>query len=246
MIRYRAFLNSDPPRLAEIWRACAGRGGLAQPVSTAMIELLVLAKQYFDREGVILALDDERPVGFAHAGFGPNETETDIATDLGVTLLVLTVPHPQQDAIAEQLLARSEAYLRGRGAKVLYAGGIRPLNPFYWGLYGGSEPPGVPDSDRESQALFRARLSRNRSRRRAPSRPDRFPPRGGSAADANSPRDGYRSDHRSAGRVVVGRLRNESVRSDPIPPLRTAIPNPLHRPRSGAWNRSRRAAACAR
>ncbi len=155
MIHYRTFLNGDPPRLAEIWRGCAGRGGLAQPVSTAMIEQLVLAKQYFDREGLILAFDDERPIGFAHAGFGPNEIESALSTDLGVTLLVLVVAHPEQEAIAARLLELCEEYLRRRGAKVLYGGGIRPLNPFYWGLYGGSEPPGVLDSDSESQALFR-------------------------------------------------------------------------------------------
>jgi GNAT superfamily N-acetyltransferase len=160
VIHYRAFLNGDPPRLAEIWRGCAGRGGLAQPISTAMIEQIVLAKQYFDREGVVLAFDDDRPIGFAHAGFGPNETETSLSTDLGVTLLVLVVPHPDQQAVSARLLERSEEYLRRRGAKVLYGGGIRPLNPFYWGLYGGSEPPGVLDSDGESQALFTAHAYR--------------------------------------------------------------------------------------
>ncbi len=122
-----------------------------------MIEQLVLAKTYFDREGLIVALDDDRPVGFVHAGFGPNQAESCLDYDLGVTSLLLVVAHLEQAAIMGELLTRSEAYLRSRGAKVLYGGGIRPLNPFYWGLYGGSELPGVLDSDADLQALFRSR-----------------------------------------------------------------------------------------
>ena len=157
MIRYRCFLNDDPPRLAEVWRGCAARPGLAQPISAAMIELLVLAKPYFDREGLILALDGEQPIGFVHAGFGPSEDESRLSTEMGVTVLLLTIAHPDEAAIGAELLARSEEYLHRRGAKVLYGGGIQPLNPFYCGLYGGSELPGILDSEPQTQDLFRAR-----------------------------------------------------------------------------------------
>ncbi len=141
--------------MAEIWRGCAGRPGLAQPISVATLDLLVLSKPYFDREGLILALDDERPVGFAHAGFGPNEDESGLSRELGVIVLLLVVSHPEEAAIRAGLLAQSEGYLRRRGAKVLYGGGIRPLDPFYCGLYGGSELPGILDSEPDTQAVFR-------------------------------------------------------------------------------------------
>jgi GNAT superfamily N-acetyltransferase len=120
-----------------------------------MLDLLVLSKPYFDREGLILALDDGRPIGFAHAGFGPNEHETRLSTEMGVTVLLLTINHPEEAAIGAELLARSEDYLRRRGAKILYGGGIRPLNPFYVGLYGGSELPGIFDSEPQTQTLLR-------------------------------------------------------------------------------------------
>jgi GNAT superfamily N-acetyltransferase len=120
-----------------------------------MLDLLVLSKPYFDREGLILALDDGRPIGFAHAGFGPNEDETRLSTEMGVTVLLLTINHPEEAAIGAELLARSEDYLRRRGAKVLYGGGIKPLNPFYVGLYGGSELPGIFDSEPQTQTLLR-------------------------------------------------------------------------------------------
>jgi GNAT superfamily N-acetyltransferase len=129
--------------------------GLAQPMSANMLESYVLWKPYFDREGVILAVDDDRPVGFVHAGFGPDEDQSSLSTQLGVTCLLMTYPHPQRERIARELLACSEKYLREHGAKVLYGGCIRPLDPFYLGLYGGSELPGILVSDELGQEAFR-------------------------------------------------------------------------------------------
>ena len=40
---------------------------------------------------------------------------------------------------------------------MIYGGGIRPLNAFYFGLYGGSEMPGVLETDRVAQAAYLAR-----------------------------------------------------------------------------------------
>jgi ribosomal protein S18 acetylase RimI-like enzyme len=63
-----------------------------------------------------------------------------------VTCLILVRPEARRQGIGGELLARSERYLRQSGAGVLYAGPIHPLNPFYLGLYGGSELPGVLDT----------------------------------------------------------------------------------------------------
>ena len=82
-----------------------------------------------------------------HAGFGANEEETAIDTDVGTTYQLMLNAEHRNPTLADELLARSEAYLRERGAKVIYAGGIRPLNGFYLGLYGGSELPGVLVTD---------------------------------------------------------------------------------------------------
>jgi ribosomal protein S18 acetylase RimI-like enzyme len=98
---------------------------------------------HFDREGLIVATKDGLPVGFVHAGFGPDETGNAIDTTLGTTHMLMLRAGHEDVSLAEDLLAASEEYLRGRGAKVLYAGGIKPLNSFYLGLYGGSEIPGV-------------------------------------------------------------------------------------------------------
>lgn len=126
-------------------------------MSTALLDQLVLSKPYFENEGLILALDDDRPVGFVHAGFGPSEDQTGLSREHGVTCMLIVRPDYRRMGIGQELLARSEAYLRSRGAKVLYAGGVRPHNPFYLGLYGGSELPGVLDSDADAQRRYRAR-----------------------------------------------------------------------------------------
>ncbi len=114
-----------------------------QPATAGILEQFVFSKPFFDPAGLIVALHNNVAIGFAHAGFGVNDEENRITTDIGTTYqLVLHAEH-RQDELAGELLAHAEAYLREQGAKVIYAGGIRPLNAFYLGLYGGSELPGV-------------------------------------------------------------------------------------------------------
>jgi GNAT superfamily N-acetyltransferase len=69
----------------------------------------------------------------------------------------VTDPGCAEASIADRLLDRCEEYLRRRGAKVLYGGGLQPLHPFYVGLYGGSELPGVLDSDTVARSAMAAR-----------------------------------------------------------------------------------------
>lgn len=144
---FRPFRNSDPPRIAEIWRSQTPQRGVMQPVSASLLEQLVFSKPYFDPAGLIVALVDNDPVGFVHAGFGANDDETAITTDVGTTYQLMLAAEHRKPSLADELLTRSEAYLRERGAQVIYAGGIRPLNGFYLGLYGGSELPGVLVTD---------------------------------------------------------------------------------------------------
>ncbi|HEY6563591.1 MAG TPA: GNAT family N-acetyltransferase, partial [Pirellulaceae bacterium] len=54
-------------------------------------------------------------------------------------------------------MAACEEYLQGRGARTLYVGAISPLNPFYLGLYGGSELPGVVRTDQNWIQVIRDR-----------------------------------------------------------------------------------------
>lgn len=155
MIRYRPFLNSDPPAIAAIWRSQPPSSALAQPMSAAQFDETVCAKPYFDREGLLVAEMDGRPIGFAHAGFGVNERRDGLATQAGAVALLLVEPHASRDEVARELLVRSEQYLRQRGAQTLYGGATASLAPFYHGLYGGSRLPGVLSSDAATATLFR-------------------------------------------------------------------------------------------
>lgn len=155
MVVFRTFSNCDPPAMVRVWRSRGAQRGLLQPVSADVFEQLIFAKLYFDYEGLVLAFDDGEPLGFAHAGFGPDEQESRLSTEYGVTCLVMLNGRREMPEVADGLLERCEDYLSRRGAKVLYGGGVRPLNPFYFGLYGGSELPGVLRSDTASIDLFR-------------------------------------------------------------------------------------------
>jgi len=147
VLRFRPFRNTDPPHLAEIWRSQPPQRGVLQPVTAPLLEYAVFSKAHFDRHGLIVATRDDLPIGFVHAGFGPDDTGNALDTSLGTThMLMLRAGHVDA-ALADDLLAASEGYLRSQGASVIYAGGIKPLNSFYLGLYGGSEIPGVLQSN---------------------------------------------------------------------------------------------------
>jgi ribosomal protein S18 acetylase RimI-like enzyme len=154
MISFRSFRNTDPPLLTAIWRSRAEHLGLSYPVSSDVFEQLIFAKMYFDYAGLIFAFEDEHPVGFAHAGFGPSEKTYGIATEMGTTCLMMLAPGCSEAEVSAGLLERCEQYLQSRGSKVLYGGGMSPLNPFYVGLYGGSELPGVLDSDKTMRVVL--------------------------------------------------------------------------------------------
>lgn len=156
MIRFRTFRNTDPPALASLWRACAEGRSWCPVVSRGVFEQLVLSKPYFDNAGLIVALDGEEVVGFGHAGFGPTEDKSDTDCGVGVVCTIKVLPSHRRRGIGRELLARCEEYLKQRGARTIHGGGTRFLQPYYWGLYGTSELPGILESDAAAVALFAA------------------------------------------------------------------------------------------
>lgn len=153
-IHIRPFHNTDPPQLAALWQSRGGQAGFCPAVNVETLEQFVLSKPYFDPAGLLVAESDGQMLGFAHAAFGANDTEDAISTDLGTTCTIVVRPDGDEARIAAELLESTEAYLHRRGAKVIYGGGIRPLNGFYLGLYGGSELPGTLETDTVAQQAF--------------------------------------------------------------------------------------------
>ena len=143
VVTFRAFRNSDPPAIAELWSNADPVKGLMQPISVAVLERHVFAKPYFDRHGLILAFEEDALVGFVHAGFGPNPDRSDLDISIGVICLLMVRPRDDQLAIRQRLVEEAERYLLARGATEIRAGCIRTSSPFYLGLYGGSDMAGI-------------------------------------------------------------------------------------------------------
>ena len=154
MIDYRAFRNGDPPALWRLWQGHPPRGVYRPVITPFLFDHCVLSKSYFDRAGLIVAIDGNTPIGFAHAGFGPNADGSALDTQVGTTSCVCLEPHAERTEIARQLLARTEAYLHGRGARQLHFGPLHPVDPFYVGLMDVSGSPGVLASDGDTLALL--------------------------------------------------------------------------------------------
>jgi GNAT superfamily N-acetyltransferase len=154
VITFDCFRNDDPPRLADAWRAADLGPAALQPMTSAALEDAVFSKPYFDRRGLIVAREEGRLVGFAHAGFGPDATGQTLDPSTGTTMLVVVPMHERQVEIEDGLLARCEAYLRERGAMTILGGCTPDEGGFYLGLYGGSNMPGVLDSSPRMRAIF--------------------------------------------------------------------------------------------
>ncbi len=134
----------------KLWNAAVPESAAARPLCVHELDDHAFNPVMFDPEGLIIAERDGRAVGFVHAGFGPDESDPAIPfrldRDLGVIAMLAVEPGDGEASVAEALVVEAERYLRRKGAKVVYGGGRYPLNPFYWGLYGGSEAAGVPSS----------------------------------------------------------------------------------------------------
>lgn len=160
MIRYRPFLNTDPPALAAIWNQSVPEHSSVRPARIHELDEHAFGSALFDREGLIVALRDGRIAGFVHAGFGPDppiaERPFEVNPEMGAIVMLAVAPGKGAPEIAQGLIVEAERYLRRRGAKVIYGGGQFPLNPFYWGLYSGSEASGAPAGHVEFVAALRA------------------------------------------------------------------------------------------
>lgn len=124
-------------------------------MSAALWEECVLSKTYFDPDGLIVATDGARPIGFVHAGFGPNEHGSQLDPARGVIARLLVGSHEDRRAVMTELLSAAEHYLARAGAADASVGNVDPLGPFYLGLYGSSLQVGVLQSDQAQLEFYR-------------------------------------------------------------------------------------------
>lgn len=156
MIEYRPFHNTDPPRIAALWNDGGLGRGAVQSLNSDTLETVVFAQPYFDRGGLIVACDAAQIVGFVHAGFGATEDESRLDHKQGVICVVIVQPQYRRRGIGRELVSRAERYLREAGATSIHAGAAPTRDPFYFGIYGGSDMAGFLDSDPAAAPFFEA------------------------------------------------------------------------------------------
>lgn len=155
MIEYRSFRNTDPPRLSRLWQeARLGRGAAQNLSSDLSLDLTNFSQTYFDPAGLIVATFRQNPVGFCQTGFGCTRSGEALDYETGVISGVVVDPDFRRRGIARELVKRGEDYLRSRGARHIQAGGSPGRDPFFFGLYGGSEPAGFLESEKAAAPFF--------------------------------------------------------------------------------------------
>ncbi len=152
----RTFLNSDTPALVDVWQRQPPLRGLACGMTAVLFEELVLARPWFDPEGLLVGCSEGRVAGFAHAGFGPVLDGSALDRRQGVLCQVRLLDSGQAGSLGLLLVESGLSYLRSHGATSCHAVSRFPHAPFYLGLYGGSRLPGVLADDKVMQQSLAA------------------------------------------------------------------------------------------
>ena len=111
MIEYRSFANTDPPRLVDVWNETFTTRSAAVLRSPTLLEYFLFAKPYFDPDGLIVAADGAKLVGFALAGFGPDASGARLDTTNGVIGMIGVIPAYRKQGVGAELATRAEARL---------------------------------------------------------------------------------------------------------------------------------------
>jgi len=157
VIEYRSFRNYDPPQIVRLWnQAGLGSGAALHLTNDVSFDMMNYSQPYFDNNGLIVACDNGRIVGFVHAGFGCESDGNSLDRRQGVICAVVVHPEYRRQGIGRELVQRASIYLRERGAESIDAGPAPQRDPFYFGLYGGPRPAGFLQSDESAAPFFEA------------------------------------------------------------------------------------------
>lgn len=143
---FRKFRNSDPPELVRLWNVSYLGRGVAAPITCDIFDTAALVHTYFDPQGLIVAEQQGKLLGFVHVGFGVNAEHADLDHTQAVVCAIVVDPQARNSRIGCRLLEQAEKYARSKGATDLYAGPSPGRDPFYTGIYGGCRPSGFLES----------------------------------------------------------------------------------------------------
>lgn len=142
MVEFRTFHNCDPPEILKLWHASELGPSAAEGFPTEILELFVFSQPFFDRKSFFVAAEADRVVGFSHASFAPNATETALDLNQGIISALVIHPEHRRRGIGRQLIEQAHVYLKSRGATTVVAGAGLDRNGFYNGVYGGLQASG--------------------------------------------------------------------------------------------------------
>lgn len=142
-ITVRSFNNFDVQAITDFWNIAQYPDYRSQPIEMDLFEQMVLAKAYFDPKGLFVAFQNDELVGFAHAGFGPNDRYNSVDFRCGCIPMVCYNDSPECSAILSALMDACEKYLLSHGVQQIQLGAVYPMAPFYLGLMKTSDLPGI-------------------------------------------------------------------------------------------------------
>ncbi len=147
VVEIRAFLNSDVPRLADLWNRQEAVAGRLQVVTAALLETHVFSKSYFDPAGLLLAEMDQLLVGATFCGFAPNDGGSKLDSRLGI-LSHSILDISATDSAWRMLWKAANDYFKHHGTEWIFFGSRFPDCPYLTGLCGGTFVPGMVTTDR--------------------------------------------------------------------------------------------------
>ena len=158
MLTIRSFRNEDPPRLLELWRKIQQRQeafSLLFFPSSNQLQAQILGLPMFDNRSIMLAFDDDKPVGYVHTTFAPTDDRYSFDHTTGqICFLCVDPEYPDVSGAAAALIRAGEDYLSKQGAKKIFGGSPSPSAPFYTAFYGGGEALGILHSDQTVHNAF--------------------------------------------------------------------------------------------
>lgn len=140
---FREYRDGDAEAIAELWNVATEGVYVRRPITGELYQQLVVSKEIFDPQGLILAWHGEALVGLVHCGFGPAREGDRLDYAWGVISALIVHPVHRRRGLGRRLAGKGIRYLRGKGSQEIRAMAMWPLTPFYVGLYGGSEISGL-------------------------------------------------------------------------------------------------------
>jgi ribosomal protein S18 acetylase RimI-like enzyme len=150
MLTIRPFHNADPPRLVELQRKYQQykRQDIFSSLSINQLQAQVLGLPMTDLRSIMLALDDDKLVGYIHTALSPDADGSRLDNTTGQICMLCADPgYPNQSEVLTSLIRAGESYLVDYGVQEIFGGSPTPAMPFYTGFYGGGEVIGFLQTD---------------------------------------------------------------------------------------------------